>query len=80
MNLGLVLISLSFFSLFFALFKLLSALKLLKQYKKIKEKVLSLKLKNNSKTFIRENLISEGFREEVVIEVIEEVFFGIVWI
>jgi len=61
-------------SLIFSLLKLLDALKLMKKYALVKEKVLQLKLQNNSKIFIIENLISEGFDKYLVKEVVEELF------
>ncbi len=71
---GLIFMILALTSLFFALYKLIDALKLMKKYASAKEKVLYLKLQNNSKMFITENLISDGFNKELAEEVVDEVF------
>lgn len=70
----LIFIILALASLIFALINLVDALKLMKKYALVKEKVLQLKLQNNSKIFIIENLISEGFDKDLVEEVVEETF------
>jgi len=67
--LSLLFLVISFYSLFFALsFK--------KKYYLIKSKVSLLKSQNNSRFFIEESLINEGFDRDLVFEVVEEVFFG----
>ena len=61
-------------SLVVGLIKLIRAIRLKKKYEYVLEKVKYLASQNNSRMFILEDLVTEGFDEPLVREVIEEVF------
>lgn len=60
-------------SLVVGLVKLIRAIRLKKKYEYVLEKVKYLASQNNSRMFILEDLVTEGFDESLVREVIEEV-------
>lgn len=60
------------FLLFFSLYKMLVLSFLYRSYFIIVKKVSEMKENNNSDMFIREELISEGFKESLVIGVLED--------
>jgi hypothetical protein len=64
----------AFSSLIVGLIKLICAIRLKKKYEYVLGRVKYLVSQNNSRMFILEDLVTEGFDESLVREVIEEVF------
>lgn len=60
------------FLLFFSLYKMLVLSFLYRSYFNIVKKVSDMKQNNNSDMFIREELISKGFKESLVVAVLED--------
>ena len=65
---------LSLASLFFSLFILIRIVNKFKEYEFVASKVVELKKNNNSRHFIKEQLLSEGFEEALVEELLEDLF------
>lgn len=61
-------------SLFFSLYKLIFIISLYKKYEVVMTRVLFFKKKNNSRNFTREDLISEGFPDYIVDDVLDEYY------
>jgi hypothetical protein len=65
---------LSVFSLFFTLYKLVFIISQYKKYEVVMTRVLFFKNSNNSRNFTRENLVSEGFPEYIIDDVLDEYY------
>ena len=74
MNLNIVFGLLSLGSLLFSLFILLRIISSYKTFEIVANKVVELKKNNNSRHFIKEQLLSEGFEEFLIEDILEELF------